>query len=115
MYRMNKKTKQELLDIFGQPDIKIELCDYKDYCQKNIKYYKVVNAAAEPLVDISVTPIMRGIERYEIIWPRGKKVSRLVRTNAVFRRPAAADIMEVYNWLKLRLLLQNINQTQIKK
>lgn len=114
MCKMNKKDKEQLLDIFGGPNIKIELCDYKDYCQKNISYYKVVNAKSEPLVDISVTPIMRGIERYQIIWPNKKQISRLVRPNAVFRRPMAADIMEVYNWLQLRLLLQQSSKKQTK-
>lgn len=113
MCKMNKKDKKQLLDIFGQPNIQIEYCDYKEYLKEPTKYYKVFDSGLVPVVDISVTPAMRGIARYEITF-NNKKFSRLARPNAVLHTPMAADILEIYNLMKLRYLAQ-ISKREIKR
>lgn len=105
MCRMNKKDKQNLLNILAKPDIQIEHCNYTEYLSAPIKYYKVLDLHLVSLMELSVTPGMLAMERCEIIL-QNKKYSHLVRPNAVFHTPMAADIVEVYNWLKLRYLLQ---------
>ena len=101
---MNKKDKQNLLNVLQKPDIYIERCDYTEYLGAGVKYYKVF-ANLTPLIDFSISPAKLGMERYQIILPN-KKYSHLVRKNAIFHTPMAADIVEVYNWLKLRYLTQ---------
>lgn len=104
--RMDKQKKQNMLDILVKPDISIERCDYTEYLNEPVKYYKVFYAqSAKPLMELSVTPEILGLDRYEVIL-QNKKYSHLIRTNAIFHTPMAADIMEVYNWLKLRYLVQ---------
>ena len=113
MCRMNNENKQNMLDILVKPDISIECCDYTEYLGAGVKYYKVMNLHSVPLIELSVTPARFGMERYEVCEVISqKKYSRLVRKNAIFHTPMADDIMDIYNWLKLRYLPQ---QTKSKK
>lgn len=106
MCRMNKTDKQNMLDILVKPDIQIERCNFDEYLNASVKYYKVLNQHSVPLMELSVTPARFGMERYEIISSLNKRYSHLVRKNAIFHTPMAADIMDIYNWLKLRHLMQ---------
>lgn len=108
MCRINKDYKAKMSDIFVQPNIKIELCNYTEYLNEPTKYYK----CSKPLVDISVTTVSRHFSRYEIATPDGKKISCLARPRAVFHTPRAEDILEIYNWLQIRYLAQ---QTRFEK
>ena len=112
MCRINKDYKAKMSDIFGQPNIKIELCNYTEYLNEPTKYYKVFDSCSKPLVDISVTTVSRHFSRYEIATPDGKKISCLARPRAVFHTPWAEDILEIYNWLQIRYLAQ---QTRFEK
>ena len=112
MCKMNKSEKANLLNLLTKPDLIVEKLDFSEYCNRPTQYYKVSDATSEQLA-FSVSPIsprMNNIARCEIILPNNKKYSRLVRMNAVFRSPMAGDIMDVYNWVKLRYLLQQTKQ-----
>lgn len=112
MCRIKKEYKAKMLDIFEQPNIKIELCNYPEYLNEQTKYYKVFDSCSEPLVDISVTTVSRHFSRYEIATPDGKKISCLARPRGVFHTPRADDMLEIYNWMKLRYWAQ---QTRAEK
>lgn len=112
MCKMDKNIKANLLDLLTKPDLTVEKLDYSEYCNRPTLYYKVSDATSEQLAcSVSkISPYMKNIARCEIILPNNKKFSRLIRMNAIFRRPMAADIMDVYNWIKLRHLLQETKQ-----
>lgn len=114
MCKMDKNIKANLLDFLTRPDITVEKLDYSEYCNRTTTYYRVSDAVYEQLA-FSVAPIslrMNNIARCEIILPNNKKIARLVRMNAIFRRPMVGDIMDVYNWIKLRYLLQESKNNQ---
>ncbi len=114
MFRMDKNIKADMLNLLTRPDITVEKLDCSEYCNRPTTYYKISNTFSEQMA-FSVSPIslrMNNIARCEIISPNNKKIARLVRMNAIFRRPMAGDIMDIYNWIKLRYLLQESKNNQ---
>lgn len=113
MCRINKDYKAKISNIFEQPNIKIELCDYTKYLNEpTTKDYKVFDSCFKPLVNISFKTVSRHFNRYEIATPDGKKISCLARPRAAFHTPRADDVLEIYNWMKLRYFAQ---QTRVEK
>lgn len=113
MCKMDKNIKVNMLNLLTRPDITVEKLDYTKYCNRTTTYYRVSDPVYYEQLAFSVAPIssrMKNIARCEIILPNNKKIARLVRMNAIFRRPMAGDIMDVYNWIKLRYLIQQTRQ-----
>ena len=110
MTRITKEIQDKAIKTLTKPNIVIEECNLKE---KGTKYYKVNTSSkvadAEhlgvTLIEFSVTPVWRHIERYEMRMDN-QKYSYLVRPRAVFHTRCANRIMDVYNMLQVRYLAQ---------
>ena len=109
MHKISKTKKAEILAILEQPDIKINMFDFKEHViGKYINYYRVRKLSdRSPIIDMGATYITHKIYKYELILPAKEIYSCFVRQNAMFHTQNAQDMLDIYNALHTRYLIQN--------
>ncbi|MCR4917572.1 MAG: hypothetical protein K5912_01350 [Alphaproteobacteria bacterium] len=116
---MSKKSKQlrtELMQILKLPDISITKQNFDQYCQYSpfVSYFVCQGIVRK--FEMSIYPEKFGMSYYTIFKDNGDKFSCHVRSHATFfRRQVANDVLEIYNELNLRYLIQQSKRKEFLK
>ena len=112
MSKTSKQFKNECLDILQSANVTITKSQDTEYYFVLRTVYNVSQDNIHKF-EMNIVPGKFGISRYTITKANGEKFSCHARPDAVFfHRPVADDILEVYQAIKLRHLIQQSNIKQ---
>ena len=113
MSKKSQRIKESAIKILQDAHTSITTNDFSEYAQNTNTTSYFVYQDTVRVFEMNIEPARFGMCAYTIIMNNGEKLSCKARPNAIFlRRPIADDMLDVYNEIKLRLLIQNSRRTK---
>lgn len=116
MSKKSNQLKTELVQILQSPDVYITKQNFEQYNQGSpfISYF-VYQRGITRKFELNIEPKKFGISYYTVVKDTGDKLSCYARPHTALHRPIAKDVLEIYNKLNLRYLIQQSKQTRNTK